>query len=100
AELLRIKGDLLLQSGAKGAQDEAEVCFRQALHLANTQTALAWELRAATSFARMLCDSGRAADAISVVRPVYNRFTEGFDTTDLKAAQIVMDLCDARVRLG
>ena len=87
AELLRIKGGLLLLQGAPEAAAAAEDRFRQALDWARRQGALSWELRAATSLARLLSDQGRAADATALLRPVYDRFTEGFDTADLKAAK-------------
>jgi predicted ATPase len=91
AELLRIKGELLLLQGAPGAPAAAEGHFRQALDWARRQGALSWELRAATSLARLLSDQGRSADATALLQPVYDRFTEGFDTADLKAAKALLD---------
>jgi tetratricopeptide (TPR) repeat protein len=91
AEMLRIKGDLLLMQDAPGAAAAAEGSFRQALDLARRQGALSWELRAATSLARLMTDQGRCADAMAVLQPVYDRFTEGFATTDLKAAKALLD---------
>ncbi len=79
AELMRVKGELL----AKAAEDY----FRQALDCARRQGALSWELRAATSLARLLRNQGRPADAIACLEPVYDRFTEGFRTADLTAAK-------------
>ena len=64
AELARVKGELLLLQGAPGAAGAAEDHFRQALNEARRQAALSWELRAATSLARWLCDRGRAAEAV------------------------------------
>jgi predicted ATPase/DNA-binding winged helix-turn-helix (wHTH) protein len=89
-ELSRIKGEVFLQ---QGPDDEAlaEDCFRAAGELARTQGALFWELRAALSLARLLRGQGCSADAISVLQPVYDRFTEGFDTADLKAAKALLD---------
>jgi predicted ATPase len=89
AELLRIKGELLVLQGAQvaGAEDH----FRQALDWARRQGALSWELRAATSLARLLRNQGRSADAKALLQPVYDRFTEGFDTADLKAAKALLD---------
>ncbi len=87
AELLRIKGELLLLQDAPGAAVAAEDHFRQALDWARRQGALSWELRAATSFARLLRDQDRSADGLALLQPVYDRFTEGFDTADLKAAK-------------
>jgi len=91
AELLRIKGELLLLQGGQGAGVAAEDHSRQALDWARRQGALSWELRAATSVARRLRDHGRPVDATAVLRPVYDRFTEGFGTADLIAAKQLLD---------
>ena len=91
AELVRVKGELLLLEGAPGAAAAAEDHFRQALDWARRQQALSWELRAATSFARLLRSQGRPADAIACLQPVYDRFTEGFGTADLIAAKMLLD---------
>jgi predicted ATPase len=91
AELLRIKGELLLLQGTDRAATEAEGHFRQALEWARRQGALSLELRAATSFARLLRNQGRSADAAALLQPVYDRFTEGFTTADLKAANALLD---------
>jgi predicted ATPase len=87
AELMRVKSELLLMQGAPGAAAAAEEHFRQALAEARQQGALSWELRAATSLARWLRDQSRPAEAREALRPVYDRFTEGFDTADLVAAK-------------
>jgi predicted ATPase len=91
AELLRIKGELFLLQGPPGAAAAAEDHFRQALDWARRQGALSWELRAATSLARLLSDQGSSADAVALLQPVYDRFTEGFATADLKAAKALID---------
>jgi predicted ATPase len=52
---------------------------------------LSWELRAATSLAQTLGDQGRSAEAFALLQSVYDRFTEGFDTADLKAAKALID---------
>jgi predicted ATPase len=91
AESLRVKGELLLLRGEPGAEATAEGHFRQALDLAQQQGALSWELRAATSLARLLSDRGRSADATALLQPVYDRFTEGFATADLKAAKALLE---------
>ena len=91
AELLRVKGQLLLLQGAQGAAATAEDHFRQALDWARRQEALSWELRAATSLARLRRDQGRSAEALALLQPVYDRFSEGFDTADLKAARALLD---------
>jgi len=92
AGLLCSKGELLLFQGAPGAAAAAEVHFRQALDCSRRQGALSWELRAATGLARLWCDQGRPAEGMALLQPVYDRFTEGFDTTDLKAAKALLDL--------
>jgi predicted ATPase/DNA-binding winged helix-turn-helix (wHTH) protein len=91
ADLLRLKGERLLMQDAQDAAMEAEGQFRQALDWARRQGALSLELRAATSFARLLRDQSRPAHAIALLGPVYDRFTEGFDTADLKAAKALLD---------
>ncbi|HUB15222.1 MAG TPA: winged helix-turn-helix domain-containing protein [Acetobacteraceae bacterium] len=90
AELLRVKGDLLLSQGGPGTAATAENHFRQALDWARRQGALSWELRADTSFARLLHQQGRPGDAEALLQPVYDRFTEGFETADLKAARALL----------
>lgn len=90
AELLRIRGELFLLSTAPGATAAAEDCFRRALDRARQQGALSWELRAATSHARFLRDQGRLTEAKVLLQPLYDRFTEGFDTADLKAAKALL----------
>ena len=96
AELLRIKGELLLMEGAPGAVATAEDHFRQALDLAHRQGALSWELRSATSLSRLLRDQGRSADALTILERVYDRFTEGYETADLKAAKALLDTLQER----
>jgi predicted ATPase len=91
SELLRIKGELLLLQAAPGAAAAAEDHFRQALDWARRQDALSFELRAATSLAQLQSDQGRPADAMALLQPVYHRFTEGFETADLKAAKALLD---------
>ena len=97
-ELLRVKGGLFL-SMSQPLVDNAEACFMQSLERSRRQGARAWELRAATSLAWLLRDQGRSADAIACLQPIYDRFTEGFDTADLIAAkQLLDDLADANCR--
>jgi predicted ATPase len=88
AELHRLRGKILLSSGKKG---EAEAALRRALTIAQQQQARWWELRAATSLAQHLRDEGRNAEACSVLKPVFDWFTEGFDTPDLKHAKALLD---------
>jgi predicted ATPase/DNA-binding winged helix-turn-helix (wHTH) protein len=90
-ESLRIRGELLLLQAATGTATAAEDHFRQALDWARRQGALSLELRSATSLARLLRDQGHPADAKALLQPVYDRFTEGFDTADLRAAKALLD---------
>ena len=90
-EALRIKGELFLLQSTPGVAERAEDLFRKALDEARRQEALSWELRAATSLARLLRNQGRPADAIACLRPVYDRFTEGFGTADLRTAKALLD---------
>jgi non-specific serine/threonine protein kinase len=85
-ELLRIKGELL--AGRSGAQaDAAEAWFTRSRDLAHGQQALSWELRAVMSLSHFWRGRGRSAEAREALSDVYQRFTEGFGTTDLRAAQ-------------
>ena len=77
--------------GASGDAAVAEDHFRQALDSARQQGALSWELRAATSLARLWNGQNRRTEALALLQPVYDRFTEGFDTADLKAAKALLD---------
>ena len=90
-ELLRVRAELVLLEEAPEAKNKAESALRQALALAHRQGALSWELRAATSLARLLRDQARTTEARSALQPVFQRFTEGFDTTDLKQANALLD---------
>jgi predicted ATPase/DNA-binding winged helix-turn-helix (wHTH) protein len=89
AELLRTKGELLLHDLAD--QAPAERCFFTALEVAREQGALSWELRTSTSLARLQHDRGRTAEAHSLLQSVYDRFSEGFETADLKTAKAYLD---------
>jgi predicted ATPase len=91
AELLRVKGELILLENGPGAAAAAEDHFRQALDSARRQGALSWELRAATSLAGMWRGQGRSKEARELLVPVFDRFTEGFDTADLKATKALLD---------
>jgi predicted ATPase len=91
AELLRIKGELILREGAPQAATAAEEHFLRSLDWARRQGALSWELRTATSLARLQQDQGRAAEARSLLQSVYDRFSEGFETVDLKTAKAHLD---------
>jgi predicted ATPase len=73
-----------------------EDVFRRALDGAREHGTPSWELRAATSLARLLGHQGRTADATTCLRPVYDRFTEGFGTADLIGAKRLLDELDNR----
>jgi hypothetical protein len=87
-ETLRIKGWLL---GLKGDAEGAEQSYRVSLDWARGQQAKSWELRTATTLAQLMKDQGRHAEALQLLRPVYEWFTEGFDTKDLKEAKALLD---------
>jgi predicted ATPase len=91
AELLRIKGELALQEAASNAAEAAEALFLKGLGWARDQGALAWELRTVTSLARLWHGGGRTPDAHELLAPIYDRYTEGFDTADLTAAKALLD---------
>jgi predicted ATPase len=76
---------------APDAAAAAEDHFRQALGWARRQGALSWELRAATSLARMWRNQDRSEEARELLAAVYDRFTEGFETADLTAAKALLD---------
>jgi hypothetical protein len=76
--LLRLKGELALLQGTLAAAETAKDFVRQVLDEAHRQGALSWELRAAASVARLLRKQGHSDDAVAVLQPIYDRFTEGF----------------------
>jgi predicted ATPase len=91
ADLLRIKGALILGEGARGAAAVAEDHFLQGLDLARRQGARSWELRCATSLARLWCDQARSKEARELLAAVYDRFTEGYATADLRTAKALLE---------
>jgi class 3 adenylate cyclase/tetratricopeptide (TPR) repeat protein len=103
-ELYRLKGTLVLQSAKlsgdsrssltnRGQQtaNEAETCFRKAIDAARRQKAKSHELRATTNLARLLGDGDDRSEALDLLATIYNWFTEGFDTADLKEARALLD---------
>src|SRR5262249_1180880 len=90
AELYRLKGELLLQQSS-GNSPAAETCFQQAISIAQNQQAKSLELRAAASLARLWQQQGKRQEAYDLLTPVYNWFTEGFDTADLKDARALLN---------
>ena len=91
AESYRVKGEILLKHGGPDWAAEAETCFRQALDIAEAQSAKSWELRAAMSLARLWAEQGKRAQAQDLLAPVYGWFTEGFETADLKDAKALLE---------
>ncbi len=87
AEALRIRGELALQIGS---QAEAEDYFRRALKWAHTQGASSWELRAATSLARLYQTQHRPAPGRAVLQPVLETFNEGLDSPDVMSAATLL----------
>jgi class 3 adenylate cyclase/predicted ATPase len=90
AEAYRLQGELLLRQAAPDAA-QAEACCQQALAIARRQQAKSWELRAATSLARLWQQQGKRAEAHQLLAEVYGWFTEGFDTADLQEARALLD---------
>jgi predicted ATPase len=105
AELHRLKGQLTLQQWSVASselsvpaprpltpdpQAEAEACFLKAIDVARRQQAKSWELRATTSLARLWQRQGKRTEARQMLADIYNWFTEGFDTTDLKEAKALL----------
>ncbi|WMT74524.1 winged helix-turn-helix domain-containing protein [Bradyrhizobium sp. Ash2021] len=87
-ELLRIKSQVL---AAQHDRESAMNCLTKALAVARAQSALAWELRSTTVLARLLSESGQRDQARHALALVYDRFTEGFDTADLKLARALLE---------
>ena len=98
AELYRLKGELTLSqssvqrraSSAANPQVEAEACFLQAVEIARRQSAKSLELRAVMSLGRLWQRQGKRADAARKLEEIYNWFTEGFDTADLREAKSLL----------
>ena len=88
SELHRLRGEVLL---ALGNPEKAEEEFRHALIVSRQQKARMWELRSASSLARLWAGQGRKAKALQLLAPVYAWFAEGYDTTDLKAARLLLE---------
>jgi predicted ATPase len=117
AELHRLKGELTLQQSraslgqvqdksqasqnksevpntqhpTPSTQVEAETCFLKAIAIAQKQQAKSWELRTATSLARLWQSQGKSQAARELLAPIYGWFTEGFDTKDLKEAKTLLE---------
>jgi predicted ATPase len=90
AELYRLKGELLRKRDDSNIA-EAQSCFDRAIAIARNQSAKTFELRATMSLARLLAKQGRGVEARTMLADIYNWFTEGFDTADLKDAKALLD---------
>ena len=96
AEMLRLKGQLLIQ-GVKDQKREAKVynegeaCFQKAIELSQQQNAKSLELRAAASLSQLWQTRGRKAEAFGLLDNIYKRFEEGFGTPDLVAAKLLLE---------
>jgi tetratricopeptide (TPR) repeat protein len=89
--LYRVQGEVLLDQDPRAHAENAERCFRHSLEIAREREAKFGELQAATSLGRLLRDQGRRDEARALLAPVYDWFTEGFDTADLKDAKALLD---------
>ncbi|MEE8247241.1 MAG: hypothetical protein V3S87_08275, partial [Alphaproteobacteria bacterium] len=90
AELHRLKGEMVLALTADN-HSEAEACFRKAIEVARRQNARSLELRAAMSLGRLWRQQGKSSGARELLAPVYDWFTEGFDTADLREAKTLLE---------
>jgi predicted ATPase len=88
--LHRLQGALLLHQGSP-AVHQAEQCFQQALEVARCQQAKSFELRAALSLSRLWRQQDKHQQARDLLAPIYNWFTEGFDTVDLQEAKALLE---------
>ena len=89
AEAHRVAGEIALKSPQRDVA-KAQAYFEHALTVARAQQAKSWELRAAMSLARLLSDQGKRQTARDLLAPVYDWFTEGFDTSDLRNAKALL----------
>ncbi|WP_342739470.1 hypothetical protein [Bradyrhizobium sp. B117] len=86
-ELQRIRGDLLAKTSDESGAEQA---FCRAKELADRQSSLSWRLRASCSLARLQFRQGRREEALIGLAETYTRFSEGFGTADLKAADLLL----------
>ncbi len=99
-EILRLMGDLLLAQYADEAAVMAQAYYERAIQSAAAKEALAWQLRATTSLARLLQNRGASPEAYARLLPVYATFTEGCDTPDLREAGILLDRLESESAYG
>jgi predicted ATPase len=89
AEVLRVKARLL-QAAGQAEAEEIETILVNSLEIARRQQARCWELRASCDLARLWQDQGRESKALKLLQSIYDQFTEGFDTADLREAKALM----------
>jgi predicted ATPase len=94
AEAYRLQGAFLLRQAVPDMA-QAEACFQQALALARRQQAKSWELRAAISLGRLWRQQGKRQEACALLAPIYDWFTEGFDTADLQEARALLEALES-----
>jgi predicted ATPase len=90
-ELIRIKGGLLRLECSPAGNRSAETLLMEALKMARRQRALSWELRSGIDLAKLWHGEGKTGDARALLLPIYNRFSEGFETADLRAAKALLE---------
>jgi predicted ATPase/DNA-binding winged helix-turn-helix (wHTH) protein len=95
AELLRIKGELLLKVSRQQSFSLAEQCFEEAIEVAREQGALFWQLRATSSLARTRIQQGRSDDARRLLTAICAEFSEGFEIADFRAARMMLESLDS-----
>jgi predicted ATPase/DNA-binding winged helix-turn-helix (wHTH) protein len=98
AEILRARGEKLLEGAGTQAKSEAQTLFLRSIEIARRQQALSWELRSATSLARLWAADDRVAQGADLLAGVYQRFTEGFGTRDLLEAKALLDSLESASR--
>ncbi len=98
AEIDRLEALLLYQEQAPA--DSVDECLSRSLNTARRQGARLFELRTATTFARVLAERGEPRRAVDLLAPVYGWFTEGFDTADLQEAKLLLDGLALAIRSG
>jgi predicted ATPase len=93
---LRVSGTLHLASAARNRASVAESRYRASIKVAQDQSALAWELRASTSLGVLLRSQGRNAIATTLLRAVYDKYTEGFESADLLKSKSLLEDIESR----
>ena len=96
AELHRIEGELLLRQAVVAAGEHPETCFQQAMEVARRQSEKSLELRAVMSLSRLWQNQGKKEEARRLLAEIYDWFTEGFDTADLKPAKALLEELSSR----